>query len=409
LWSFEMPLPFKEIPVGLTMYQAIDKAIEAGGSNLTAKAIVGTGSSATALLDEMCSAGHFEKTGGKTPKYSLTEKGRLAWEQDAPEDRRQQVRQGEQERERVALLGFLTLVAKKQGKALTKTELPRFPAPVRQQACDGGLIEPGPKPNTYLLLPAGEVMLQAEQPIEDQLTRLRQLAQQTVGQWRAAQKRLGQELEGHPSQPLQAAADGLAERGTEAFRVFDSALTELASFSALLSAGRQLRAEVEASCRLARETVEAEKARLEGLEARLRQQAEQQHKHAEALEQRLEERFRDLARRLDVREAAAEGPRQHDSPALPPEGAVLEATQAAYQRLRQESLRLGGIVKVPELTDAVRKHIPSLSPAAFHDLLSKWQQEDRLTLQLCNDPRLEPRAAEGIHSSRGLLFYIQMR
>jgi hypothetical protein len=88
---------------------------------------------------------------------------------------------------------------------------------------------------------------------------------------------------------------------------------------------------------------------------------------------------------------------------------VWDATHRAYDHLRRETIRIGGIVKVPELTDAVQKAVPGLTPAAFHDLLQKWQQEDRLTLQLCNDPRLEPRAAEGIQSPRGLLFYVQMR
>jgi hypothetical protein len=32
-----------------------------------------------------------------------------------------------------------------------------------------------------------------------------------------------------------------------------------------------------------------------------------------------------------------------------------------------------------------------------------------LVLQVCNDPHFEPRSAEGIPSSRGLLFYVEMK
>lgn len=78
-------------------------------------------------------------------------------------------------------------------------------------------------------------------------------------------------------------------------------------------------------------------------------------------------------------------------------------------RIRQGNLRIGGIVKVPDLTDAVLGAVSPLTAPAFHGMLQQWQREDRLTLQLCNDPRLEPRAAEGIHTDCGLRYYVQLR
>jgi hypothetical protein len=82
----------------------------------------------------------------------------------------------------------------------------------------------------------------------------------------------------------------------------------------------------------------------------------------------------------------------------PPADSVWPVARAAHEWLRQENLRIGGVVKVPELTDTVLRSAAGLTATAFHDMLRGWQQEGRLTLQLCNDPRLEPRASEGIQS-----------
>ena len=56
---------FRETTVGPTVFQALDRAIEAGGSNLAAKDIVGTGKGPSAVLDEMCSSGLLEKAAGR--------------------------------------------------------------------------------------------------------------------------------------------------------------------------------------------------------------------------------------------------------------------------------------------------------------------------------------------------------
>jgi hypothetical protein len=392
-----------------TVFQLLDKAIEAGGTGLAGKDLVGTGKAATTLLDEACSSGLLERTAGRGPKYTVTARGREAWEQQAPEERRRQVQERQRQQQRGKLVEFLALVEKKQGKALTRTELPRFPAPIRQEACDRQLVEPGPRDNSYRLLPGGEEMLLAERPVEEQLQRLRRLHQEVVALWRAAQQRLGQEVEGAGSQTLRAAGEQLAERGASACRTFDGALADLGGLAGVAEAGRQLRAEVDAASRQARQAVEAEKARLADLEARLRQEAGRQREQLEAFEGRVEERLAEIARRLDTAKPGVPDspPPRRNGP--PSDAAMWEAARSAHERLRQENLRIGGIVKVPELTDAVLRAADGLSPAAFHELLRRWQQEDRLTLQLCNDPRLEPRAAEGIQSPRGLLFYVQMR
>jgi DNA-binding PadR family transcriptional regulator len=207
--------------VGLTLLQLLDRAIDAGGRNLTGKAVAGTGKEANPLLNEACSTGFLEKTGGKPPKYNLTPQGRATWEQQASPERRQQVRALEQERQRRNLVDFLEVVKKKPGKARTKTELACYPDTLRQDASERKLVEPGPKTNCYRLLPAGEELLQAEQPIEQHLERLRQSQKELAAQWRDAQQRVQHELQRLGGPAVQAAAADLANRGQQACVTFD--------------------------------------------------------------------------------------------------------------------------------------------------------------------------------------------
>jgi hypothetical protein len=382
--------------MGLTVFEVLDEAIEAGGANLAGKDIAAKGKSAdSTLLNDMCSSGLLEKT-TKGSKYTVTIKGREAWEKEATEDRVRQIREEDQWRQRQALVQFLACVAKKQEKALTKTEAGHFPDSLRQQASDQKLVEPGTTKGSYRLLSVGKNMLRTF-PAEEQLKQLRQQHQQTVALWQARQQWLSQELAEMGSRGLQVAVDQVAVRSRTAFQTFEAILTELGGIHSLLIAGQQVRAEFQ-----------AEKARIENLETRLRQEAQQHSEQLEALDRRVAERLDDLARRMEAdRATVVEKPLPHEIGLA--EATVWEFTRRAHEHLRQETIRIGGIVKVPELTDAVSRDVPGLTPAAFHDLLRKWQQEDKLTLQLCNDPRLEPRANAGIQSPRGLLFYVQMR
>lgn len=387
--------------MGLTVFQALDRAIEAGGRLLASRAVVGTGQTAASLLGEMCAAGLLDKTEGRSPRFTVTARGREAWAREAPERRRREVERREQEQRRQALGELLSLVERKQGKALTKAELSRIPAFILEEARKRGMVRAGEKANTYSLLPAGEEALLAVQPVERQVERLRHLHREVMAAWRAAQGRVAQEVEGAGAPALQDAVGQLAQRGEEALRAFDAALDELGGLARLADAVRQVRAEVEAA-------IAAEKARLAEAETKLRQESASLRERLESWDRQAQACLAELARKQE--QAAVPEPRpapQRNGP--PPPAVVWEAVRTAHERLKQENSRVGGIVKVPELTDAVMKLVDGLTPGQLHEMLKSYQAEDRLTLQLCNDPRLEPRAAEGIHSSRGLLFYVQMR
>jgi DNA-binding PadR family transcriptional regulator len=85
-----------------------------------------------------------------------------------------------------------------------------------------------------------------------------------------------------------------------------------------------------------------------------------------------------------------------------------QVTKAEYKTLHDKVKTLGLEVIIPELTDQVLGQLPSLSVKEFHALLRSWQVDRRLVLKICNDPYLEPRKNEGIETSEGLLFYVQL-
>lgn len=115
-------------------------------------------------------------------------------------------------------------------------------------------------------------------------------------------------------------------------------------------------------------------------------------------------------KRIDAAKAngSAEATRPPSPTRETPEADTWKTTRTAFEELKRAAIRSGGLVKVPELTDAVRSSHPELTPARFHDLLLKWRGEDRLSLQVCSEKWLEPRGDEGIQSKHGLLFYVQM-
>jgi hypothetical protein len=378
--------------------------MEKGGANLSGKDLAGSGKAATAILADLCSKELLEL---KARKYTITDKGREFWKEQASPERRQAVENVERQKQRKLLIEVLEKVKSKGGKALTMTEVPRFSAALTS-ALEQKLIEPGTKDNAYRLLPAGEGVLRGVP-----LQRLRDDYQEIFTRWQATQKQLQEQVEGltgNGSQALQAAAAELTEQGRQAGQAFDSALAELGGFARLAQAARQIQAAAEDACRRALEQVEHERRRLAELETQLQHSAHSQREELAHMERRMSERLDEIQQQLaSAEKAAPEAPVAADGPSHPPEDAVWEATRQAYEELRQETLRIGGIVKIPELTDRVRRVHPALTASAFHDLLKQWQQQDRLTLQLCNDPRLEERAREGIESPHGLLFYIHMR
>ena len=95
---------------------------------------------------------------------------------------------------------------------------------------------------------------------------------------------------------------------------------------------------------------------------------------------------------------------------LPPDDVVRNTLMEVYQKMENENAFVGGIVKIPELTDELRERFGEKATTKdIHDKLLEMQRQGILTLQVCNDPHFEPRSSEGMKSPRGLLLYVQMR
>lgn len=402
------PRGLQENNVSLTLFQALDRTVESGNTPLTGKDIAGTGKSATTLLEEMCTSGLLDKTAAKSPKYTLTAKGRETWEREASAERRREVAKREDAARLQALTDLLAAVEKKKGKILTKSDLQKIPPHLLHAACDQKLVGIGPRENSYVLLPAGEEMLLATQPFERQLERLRQLHQEITSRWRAAEQRMGQDMDNSEENTLRSAAQRLVERGRTSLQELDSAMSQVGGIVEIAEVVRQVRTQVETDSRQAQQAIVAESERLAALEAQLREEASQLREQMASFERQAEARLAEMATKLESASPVAVAPPPEQSK-VPAEEVAWQAVRTAHEQLRQENLRVGGIVKIPELTDAVVKGVEGLSTSQVHELLQRWQQEDKLTLQLCNDPRLEPRASEGIDTSRGLLFYVHMR
>jgi hypothetical protein len=109
--------------VAVTVFEALDRAVEAGDATLSATALVGRGKKATELLRELLDRGLLEKTGGKRPRYKLTAAGRAVWEHEASAERRRQVQEREQEQARLAELSQqISELAEQQRQQLESLE-----------------------------------------------------------------------------------------------------------------------------------------------------------------------------------------------------------------------------------------------------------------------------------------------
>jgi len=366
--------------------QILDRAMRGGGENLT-KSVAGKGAEAAARLEALSAEGYFEK---KKTKYALTEKGRRACEK------------GQRLLRNEALVEFLAAVEKKQGKAFTAKELSKYPDDVRNEAVAKTLVEDNEKPNTFKLMSAGKATLLAREPLEKQVAALRELQQQASELWDAGLKRVEQELKGLDRDGTGGIAASLRERVRQARSEYESAIEELRVFDVLAGASQRLQEQITQASQEALREVQTREEQVRGIAAELRSQADTYRQQLDAHIAALKERLRQAAsERIEARADSS-------IPPTPSEEQLLEATGEAYDRLHKANLRLGGIVKIPELYDEIRQRVPGLDLTKFHDRLLKWRDEDRLVLQVCNNPDAEPRAKEGIETSKGLLFYVRM-
>jgi predicted transcriptional regulator len=394
-----------------TLFAAMDRMIEAGGQKIGKAAVTGDlkGKPASNLIEDLQKRGYVRKDGSK---FTLTDEGRRAWEGQASEERKREVADR-------PIAAFLAVVQKQGGKALTaKQQQPFGEGLIHRVQADGLVIEEGA--NKYRLSPKGEEFLQAREPIESQLARLRTNVQELLKAPQRLLERLARDSEklSDGAEVRSAFAEARSTIHQEVARSqaeFERSLEGLQAFAGLIEAGQAFKKALPAAVSGVLARIDAEAGRVQKLETELRQTADQIREQLEQARQEMERRAAAVEEKVrgEKKPAAAAGstpvPSSTSATAPASDEAVWQATRRAYEQMEQQFKMTSELIKVPNLTDLVRKEISTLTPTQFHDLLQRWQGEDRLVLQVCNDPHFEPRSVEGIPSSRGLLFYVEMK
>ncbi|HEY8503965.1 MAG TPA: hypothetical protein VIL46_05245 [Gemmataceae bacterium] len=284
-------------------YDALDRAIAAGGEKLAASAVE-PGRGAKALLARMCDEGYLRKEG---TRYSVTPDGRAAWEEAAPPERVREVRER-------PLAEFLALVERKGGKPLSAKEAGRFPEEVLREARDRNLVREGEKPRVYHLLPAGRALLLERLPLSEQVAALRELGADLEARWEAVGKKLREDLQallGQGDAEANRAVDSLQETASRAVAQLEGALGELEATPRWIGIARRALEAVRETAAPALRYIEERATEWGEIEEQVR---------AMLLTQRAElEAFKAAYERIKDRESAPAGPRGEEGRTAAPE------------------------------------------------------------------------------------------
>jgi hypothetical protein len=375
------------------LFAALDRMIEAGGQKLAKKVLVGdlAKKAADTLVTDLETHNYIHKD-GKT--FSVMIEGRRAWEERASEPRKREIADR-------PVAAFLEAVNTQNGKALSAAQKKTFREDIiRQVQAEGLVIEVGAK--KYKLSPKGEAFLQARD-----LERLRTATQDSLKAPQAFLRHLAEGIEklaeGRAIHSVFAEARAAIQTKLDQARAdSERSLDGLKALVNLVAAEEVLHGAVTQAL----ERIDAETERVRSLETELRHTAVKIQEELECARQQMEKSVAALEER--ARTTTVLTPTSV-APAEPSDEAILQATRRTYGHLEQQFKVTGELIKIPNLADGVRVEVPGLTATRFHDLLQRWQREDRLVLQVCNDPHFEPRSAEGIPSARGLLFYVEMK
>lgn len=380
------------------LLDALQRAILAGGKKLKPAQLTELPKKAQdAFLNRLIEVGHLEQEG---KAYHVTDAGRQAWEEAADPA---VVAAWHEER----LVAFLQLVAAKKGKPLADKDKAGVSEKTRSDAQDRKLVQPGSKPDAYDLLPAGKLLLLADRPIEEQADELRRLTADLQERFDGLSKAAAKQLRSLLGDEGTSLAEATRRRMDEVLTTLQTELEKLKAIPEAARIGREAQERVE---KIAAETTAhlAQAEKLEGLIRQTQQGLETQRSEQAAFEAALKPYFARLEKLAAERPTAEEEEEPEPEPAAkkpaePSDEELWEATRTAHAELSKE-----GTVKIPELTDAVRKGFPDVSAEGYHRLLQEWHGMRKLVLEAANSPNAELRAKEGISSARGLLFYVHL-
>lgn len=386
------------------LHEILDRALFAGGSQLRRGELVSADAEGNRLLAELLTANYLARA--PQNRYSVTEEGRLAWEAEAPEERRRQWREYKANELQRTLAECLQVVEQQaqREKALTAAQRRKYAAPLAL-ALERKLIAPDEKEHRYHLRPAGKELLLAQLPPRVQLQELQRLHQELYDRWRAAQQSLQDQFDRYQEQAgaSRRTAEQLSARVEQARAEYAESLRQLQLQAEVLEAAQHLEESIVRAGQNALQAVQQASAHGEQLADQVRRQLLQQQVEQEDFRHVFQNRLAVV--RGEITPGDSKSAVDITSSLNPevPETAVWAATLQAYERLRREREP----VKLPELTDAVLLAVYGLTDEALDQFLLHWEQQGKLQLLPLADTA-EDRAAEGIPSSRGLLFFVQL-
>ncbi len=337
----------------------------------------------------------FVEPAGAASAYVLTNDGREALLANLSlEERDARLAQWKEDQD-ASLAEFVTIVQQRNGRPLTRAQLNRVAVGVIEEAVSRGFVAEQSKPDCYVLKPAAHRFQFARLPVDQQQKRLQQLRQDYESALAALVDRIDSDLKALSTvsdSSITAATDGLRIQAEEALGQLDSVVKDVGAVSRVSEVAQKAR---ESVAKAAKE-----------FETRLTKSASAVTKAVEQQRDSLNRLRDEVEEKREVLHSAQSALPTEPTHGQPDPTHLLQVTLEAYDRLARSDPASGGVVKIPDLYDAVLRRGEELTLKQFHQLLLGWEEDKRFILEVCNDPYLERRADEGILTGRGLLFYI---
>ncbi len=398
--------------------EPLEKAIILGGTSLTKKAIGLSAKKAQLLFNELCQK-QLLKESAKN-KYDVTSKGLEFWKKEVGHSRYEKIKEQVWE-------DFFQILKKKEGKKLNATESRNILPIWRKEAEETKLIKKKTT-NTFLLEPKGEKFLFERLPIDKQavikqekleeefdsiekqqktfftqLNSLKKMATDNLPQ-SAEITKLNTEVASHLEKQVQKFKETFVDtmkeiRSTALFSMISETLQKEVQ-EANLKAIEQAEEYYQRTAEKIEETKQEFTQSCQALEENLSNCKETSlSKQNEILAD-----IQSLQKKLKTENVQEQRNANHFD-----ENSLFELLKKSYQSYCKKNPAYAGSMPIPNLFDELIKESKNLSLKDFHKMLIKWKKEQKLSLRVCNSPRLEPRSKEGIKSEYGILFYVRVK
>jgi hypothetical protein len=225
--------------MALSEFDILDKLVRAG-KPLKATHLGGNSSDQKEFRAQMAESGLLKLVG---KSFAITTEGMNVWRKSATPEQIEEASRREEEKRQQEIRDFLNLIRRKKGKLTTK-EMRTVSEEVLVGSINQDLVRREGLLGTFEILPKGEALLLADQPLDKQINILRESHENLMEKLKDTQKEIVEELESLEStdtHSLQPEIVHLGDKiqGMEA--TFDALLHELSGLNHLIAAGRKFK------------------------------------------------------------------------------------------------------------------------------------------------------------------------